>query len=79
VCAQKERDSHRKTELTMSSCLYSRFTRKLLLAIVDRWDSDVHIIDKVAPSNWKLEIVIVLKVLNLQLPLCPLFFYYFYL
>ncbi len=61
VCAQRERDSHRKTELTMSSCFYCRFTRKLLVAVGDRWDSDVHVIDNVVPSNWKVEMVIVLK------------------
>ncbi|GMP92184.1 hypothetical protein CsSME_00042516 [Camellia sinensis var. sinensis] len=31
------------------------FTRKLLVAVVDRWDSHVLVIDKVAPSNWKNE------------------------
>ncbi|XVE78730.1 hypothetical protein DITRI_Ditri14bG0002000 [Diplodiscus trichospermus] len=37
------------------SKLLLRFTRKLLVAIVDQWDSHVHVIDKVAPSNWKNE------------------------
>ncbi|KAK9273617.1 hypothetical protein L1049_018427 [Liquidambar formosana] len=35
------------------SKLILRFTRKLLVAIVDRWDSHVLVIDKVAPPNWK--------------------------
>ncbi|CAL5425735.1 unnamed protein product [Camellia sinensis] len=37
------------------SKLILRFTRKLLVAVVDRWDSHVLVIDKVAPSNWKNE------------------------
>ncbi|KAF5930102.1 hypothetical protein HYC85_030975 [Camellia sinensis] len=36
------------------SKLILRFTRKLLVAVVDRWDSHVLVIDKVAPSNWKV-------------------------
>uniref|UniRef100_A0A2N9HGW1 NusB/RsmB/TIM44 domain-containing protein n=1 Tax=Fagus sylvatica TaxID=28930 RepID=A0A2N9HGW1_FAGSY len=35
--------------------LILRFTRKLLVAVGDRWDSDVHVIDNVVPSNWKNE------------------------
>ncbi|KAB1227721.1 hypothetical protein CJ030_MR1G004251 [Morella rubra] len=35
------------------SKLILRFTRKLLAAVVDRWDSHVLVIDKVAPPNWK--------------------------
>lgn len=31
-----------------------RFTRKLLVAVVDKWDGQVLVIDKVAPSNWKV-------------------------
>ncbi|XP_048235524.1 uncharacterized protein LOC8282157 [Ricinus communis] len=35
------------------SKLLLRFTRKLLAAVVEKWDSHVLIIDKVAPPNWK--------------------------
>ncbi|XP_023007062.1 uncharacterized protein LOC111499665 [Cucurbita maxima] len=35
------------------SKLILRFTRKLLVAVVDRWDSHVLKIDKVIPSTWK--------------------------
>ncbi|KAK6247920.1 hypothetical protein QUC31_019485 [Theobroma cacao] len=37
------------------SKLLLRFTRKLLVAIVDKWDSHVLVIDKIAPLNWKNE------------------------
>lgn len=37
------------------SKLILRFTRKLLIAVVDRWDSHVLVIDKVTPLNWKVE------------------------
>ncbi|PKI71541.1 uncharacterized protein LOC116201870 [Punica granatum] len=37
------------------SKLILRFTRKLLVAMVDQWDSHVLVIDKVAPPNWKNE------------------------
>ncbi|XP_057955572.1 uncharacterized protein LOC131149277 isoform X2 [Malania oleifera] len=37
------------------SKLILRFTRSLLVAVVDRWDSHVLVIDKVVPSNWKNE------------------------
>lgn len=37
------------------SKLLLRFTRKLLVAVVDKWDGQVLVIDKVAPSNWKNE------------------------
>jgi hypothetical protein len=30
------------------------FTRKLLVAVVDKWDSHVLVIDKVSPPNWKV-------------------------
>ncbi|CAI0376264.1 unnamed protein product [Linum tenue] len=30
-------------------------TRKLLVAVVDKWDSHVRIIDEIAPANWKNE------------------------
>lgn len=30
------------------------FTRKLLVAVVDKWDAHVHIIDKVVPPIWKV-------------------------
>ncbi|WCJ28787.1 antitermination NusB domain-containing protein [Euphorbia peplus] len=35
------------------SKLILRFTRKLLVAVVDKWDSHVLVIDKVSPPNWK--------------------------
>jgi hypothetical protein len=41
--------------------LNCRFTRKLLAAIVERWDSHVLVIEKVAPPNWKVETVEVLN------------------
>ncbi|KAG9151852.1 hypothetical protein Leryth_002116 [Lithospermum erythrorhizon] len=31
------------------------FTRKLLLAVVEKWDGHVLVIDKIAPANWKHE------------------------
>ncbi|KAF5748846.1 hypothetical protein HS088_TW04G00806 [Tripterygium wilfordii] len=37
------------------SKLLLRFTRKLLVAIVDRWNNHVLVIDKIAPPNWKNE------------------------
>ncbi|KAJ7955454.1 N utilization substance B [Quillaja saponaria] len=37
------------------SKLILRFTRKLLVAVVDKWDSHVLVINKVAPPNWKDE------------------------
>ncbi|KAF3444376.1 hypothetical protein FNV43_RR14068 [Rhamnella rubrinervis] len=37
------------------SKLILRFTRKLLVAVMDRWDTHVLVIDKVAPPNWKNE------------------------
>ncbi|KAG6781843.1 hypothetical protein POTOM_014758 [Populus tomentosa] len=37
------------------SKLLLRFTRKLLVAVVDKWDSHVLVIDKVSPPNWKNE------------------------
>ncbi|KAH7532251.1 uncharacterized protein LOC107409752 [Ziziphus jujuba] len=37
------------------SKLILRFTRKLLVAVTDRWDTHVLVIDKVAPPNWKNE------------------------
>lgn len=37
------------------SKLLLRFTKKLLVAVVDRWDDHVLVIDKVAPQNWKNE------------------------
>ncbi|KAL3571385.1 hypothetical protein D5086_025289 [Populus alba] len=36
------------------SKLLLRFTRKLLVAVVDKWDSHVLVIDKVSPPNWKV-------------------------
>ncbi|KAL5766977.1 hypothetical protein ACOSP7_017594 [Xanthoceras sorbifolium] len=35
------------------SKLLLRFTRKLLVAVVEKWDSHVRVIDKVVPPNWK--------------------------
>ncbi|KAJ8422801.1 hypothetical protein Cgig2_024569 [Carnegiea gigantea] len=35
------------------------FTRKLLTAVVDRWDSHVLVIDKVTPLNWKVGYLLV--------------------
>ncbi|XP_027346636.1 uncharacterized protein LOC113858277 [Abrus precatorius] len=35
--------------------LILRFTRKLLVAVRDRWDSHVQVINKVVPPNWKNE------------------------
>ncbi|KAL3529817.1 hypothetical protein ACH5RR_009139 [Cinchona calisaya] len=37
------------------SKLILRFTRKLLVAVVEKWDNHVLVIDKVAPCNWKNE------------------------
>ncbi|KAL0459856.1 UNVERIFIED_CONTAM: Transcription antitermination protein NusB [Sesamum latifolium] len=37
------------------SKLVLRFTRKLLVAVAEKWDSNVLAIDKVAPHNWKNE------------------------
>lgn len=33
---------------------FCSFTRKLLVAVVDKWNSHVLVIDKVAPPNWKV-------------------------
>ncbi|KAB2614170.1 hypothetical protein D8674_038886 [Pyrus ussuriensis x Pyrus communis] len=35
--------------------LFPEFTRKLLVAVMDKWDSHVLVIDNVAPPNWKDE------------------------
>ncbi|KAM7523011.1 hypothetical protein LguiA_012913 [Lonicera macranthoides] len=35
------------------SKLILRFTRKLLVAVVESWDTHVVVIDKIAPQNWK--------------------------
>lgn len=37
------------------SKLILRFARKLLFAVMDKWDSHVLVIDRVAPPNWKDE------------------------
>lgn len=37
------------------SKLILRFTRKLLVAVAEKWDAHVLVIDKVAPQNWKNE------------------------
>ncbi|KAJ0847661.1 putative protein-serine/threonine phosphatase [Helianthus annuus] len=39
------------------SKLILRFTRKLLVAVADKWDSHVLVMDKVAPQNWKTAVV----------------------
>ncbi|KAK2641557.1 hypothetical protein Ddye_023320 [Dipteronia dyeriana] len=36
------------------SKLLLRFTRKLLVAVVEKWDSHARVIDKVVPPNWKV-------------------------
>ncbi|KAF7836933.1 putative nusB antitermination factor [Senna tora] len=36
------------------SKLILRFARKLLVAVMDRWDSHVLVINNVAPENWKV-------------------------
>ena len=54
VCAHRERVNY-------VSMVYCRFTRKILVAVMERWDSHVLVIDKVAPANWKVEAVIVFK------------------
>ncbi|KAK6925753.1 hypothetical protein RJ641_007472 [Dillenia turbinata] len=40
------------------SKLLLRFTRKLLVAVVDCWDKHVDIIEEVAPTNWKVRPVV---------------------
>ncbi|CAI9108198.1 OLC1v1007747C1 [Oldenlandia corymbosa var. corymbosa] len=35
------------------SKLVLRFSRKLLVAVVDKWNDHIRVIDKVAPPNWK--------------------------
>ncbi|KNA10560.1 hypothetical protein SOVF_143190 [Spinacia oleracea] len=37
------------------SKLLLRFTKKLLGAVVDKWDNHILVIDRVAPTNWKNE------------------------
>ncbi|XP_076956088.1 uncharacterized protein LOC143631123 [Bidens hawaiensis] len=37
------------------SKLILRFTRKLLVAVADKWDNHIMVIDKVASQNWKNE------------------------
>lgn len=37
------------------SKLILRFTRKLLVAVVESWDGHVLVIDKVVPQNWRIE------------------------
>lgn len=32
------------------------FSRKLLLAVMEKWDAHVCVIDKVVPPNWKVKI-----------------------
>ncbi|MFS8003917.1 hypothetical protein Hanom_Chr13g01219501 [Helianthus anomalus] len=34
--------------------LILRFTRKLLVAVAEKWDSHVLVMDKVPPQNWKV-------------------------
>ncbi|KAK6141817.1 hypothetical protein DH2020_024439 [Rehmannia glutinosa] len=41
----------KSVDVTVS--IHYRFTRKLLVAVAEKWDSNVLAIDKAAPSNWK--------------------------
>ncbi|KAL6519638.1 hypothetical protein OROHE_017328 [Orobanche hederae] len=54
---QKESDIEAEVLSAPPKLVYSnlilRFTRKLLAAVADKWDSNVLVIDKIAPSNWK--------------------------
>ncbi|KAH6759656.1 antitermination NusB domain-containing protein [Perilla frutescens var. frutescens] len=56
---QKESDIEAEVLSAPPKLVYSklilRFTRKLLAAVAERWDSNVLAIDKVAPENWKNE------------------------
>ncbi|KAK6163784.1 hypothetical protein DH2020_000648 [Rehmannia glutinosa] len=54
---QKESDIEAEVLSAPPKLVYSklilRFTRKLLVAVAEKWDSNVLAIDKTAPSNWK--------------------------
>ncbi|KAL0369351.1 UNVERIFIED_CONTAM: Transcription antitermination protein NusB [Sesamum calycinum] len=56
---QKESDIEAEVLSAPPKLVYSklvlRFTRKLLVAVAEKWDSNVLAIDKVAPHNWKNE------------------------
>lgn len=56
---QKESDIEAEVLSAPPKLVYSklilRFTRKLLAAVAEKWDSNVLAIDKVAPENWKNE------------------------
>ncbi|KAI3450927.1 hypothetical protein Pfo_007592 [Paulownia fortunei] len=56
---QKESDIEAEVLSAPPKLVYSklilRFTRKLLVAVAEKWDSNVLAIDKVAPPNWKNE------------------------
>lgn len=50
-----ERGSGIKLSFWLLFCAFcGSFTRKLLVAVVDKWDSHVLVIDKVSPPNWKV-------------------------
>ncbi|GFQ07252.1 n utilization substance protein b homolog [Phtheirospermum japonicum] len=54
---QKESDIEAEVLSAPPKLVYSklilRFARKLLVAVAEKWDSNVLSIDKIAPSNWK--------------------------
>ncbi|KZV38758.1 Antitermination NusB domain-containing protein isoform 1 [Dorcoceras hygrometricum] len=56
---QKESDNEAVVLSAPPKLVYSklilRFTRKLLVAVVEKWDSNVLAIEEVAPLNWKNE------------------------
>ncbi|KAL3654867.1 hypothetical protein CASFOL_000653 [Castilleja foliolosa] len=56
---QKESDIEAEVLSAPPKLVYSklilRFTRKLLVAVAEKWDSNVLSIDKIAPSNWKFQ------------------------
>lgn len=57
LCVCSHACSHTFAGDSASNCplvLSCSFTRKLLVAIVDKWDSHVLVIDKIAPLNWKV-------------------------
>lgn len=39
----------------LALCHICRFTRKLLVAVRDRWDSHAPVINKVIPPNWQVQ------------------------
>ncbi|XP_073014855.1 uncharacterized protein [Primulina eburnea] len=56
---QKESDNEAEVLSAPPKLVYSKlilcFTRKLLVAVVEKWDSNVLAIEEVAPLNWKNE------------------------